>query len=118
MLNVERITQYTEPEKIQSLNNGYYYYNYDIKSQVVEDEEGSKIQYSFIQIKLHGKPDYKRCVQQLIRKYIDVNQEFDLINTYNSKVLSGQRDADQEYIDYLNLLTTIKENVKKDFNIN
>lgn len=118
MLNVERITQCTEPEKIQPLNNGYYYYNYDIKPQVVEDEEGPKTQYSFIQIKLHGKPDYKRCVQQLIRKYIDVNQEFDLINTYNAKVLSGQKDVDQEYIEYLNLLNTIKNNVRKDFNLN
>lgn len=67
--------------------------------------------------KLGSKPEYKKCVEALIRKYITQSQEFDLINSTNRILLSGEADkvAPPEYIEYLNLLDEIKTKVKADF---
>lgn len=119
MLYANRITQNVEPDKFMNLGNNYYYYNYDIKSEVVtvhyEDEDKEETQYNFVQVKLYGKPDYERCVKAVIRAYVDANSEFDLINSYNSYQLDID-STDNQYEEYLQLIKDIKENVKKDFN--
>lgn len=119
MLYANRITQNVEPDKFMNLGNNYYYYNYDIKSEVVtvhrEDEDVEETQYNFVQVKLYGKPDYERCVKAVIRAFIDANSEFDLINSYNSYQLYID-STDNQYEEYLQLIKDIKENVKKDFN--
>lgn len=119
MLYANRITQNIKPDKFMNLGNNYYYYNYDIKSEVVTvhygDEDVEETQYNFVQVKLYGKPDYERCVKAVIRAYVDANSEFDLINSYNSYQLDID-NANSEYEEYLQLMKDIKENVKKDFN--
>lgn len=124
MLEPRRIESTITPQKFEDLGNGNWYYNYDIQSKVVEvpkmDGSGKTVnetRWNYIQIKLGSKPEYKKCVEALIRKYITQSQEFDLINSTNRILLSGEVDkvAPPEYIEYLNLLDEIKTKVKADF---
>lgn len=120
MLDAKRIIQNIKPEKIVNLGNNYYYYNYDIQSNVVmvhyDDEDREETQYNFVQVKLYGKPDYERCVKEVIRAYVDANSEFDLINSFNAYQLGIADSVEEDYEEYLQLVKQIKVNVGKDFN--
>lgn len=122
MLEPIRIESNTEPDRFTDLGNGSWYYNYDIKSKVVNipwmgNTGVSETRWSCIQIKLDSKPEYKKCVELLIRKYITSSQEFDLINTANRILLKidTENTVPSEYIEYLNLVDEIKTKVKEDF---
>lgn len=122
MLEPKRIQMNVQPQTIQKLGNGTYYYNYDIKEVEVEvtDQEGdtkSELQYNFIQILISGQPNYKDCVKAIVRSFLTVDEEFDLINSYNSYTQNLIDDSSvvDKYKDYLNLLTQIKTKVKEDF---
>lgn len=106
MLEAKRINSTIKPSTIQRLNDGSYYYNYDIKESLVNTEEGEQIIYSYIQVMLRGVPSYKKCTQAIIRAYITEDQELALINT-----------GGLEYKEYLTLLKEIKYNVGVDFNL-
>lgn len=113
---ITRIDSTIKPDVIFRLNDGNYYYNYDIQPQVVEniDEEGNlkqEIHYNFIEVMLHGIPSYERCTQAIIRAYISESEEFDLINSH-----AASQD-DDKYNEYLTLLQKIKTQVKKDFDL-
>lgn len=119
MFTAIRINSNIEPQKFESLGNGFWYYNYDIQSEVVEVPESEtetveKTRYNFIQVRMYGKPTYERCIKAIIRQYIDQDQEFNLINTYNSYQL-GVSNLDVQYEEYLQLVKTIKEKVGNDF---
>lgn len=107
-----------------NLGNGNWYYNYDIKSEVVsvprmgnEKETITETRWNYIQIKLGSKPEYKKCVETLIREYITQSQEFDLINTANRVLLNvgTEKMVPSEYLEYLDLVDEIKAKVKADF---
>lgn len=122
MLKPKRIESFAEPDKFENLKDGNWIYNYDIKSQDSKNEEGTETTYSYIPVKMKGKPNYKRCVEAVIRVHITQSQEFDLINTYNKAACNmiAEDEVDNElgkYIQYLNKLSEIKQNVKKDFGI-
>lgn len=111
-----------QPQTIQKLGNGTYYYNYDIKEVEVEvtDQEGntkSELQYNFIQVLISGQPNYKDCVKAIIRSFLTVDEEFDLINSYYSYTenLTEDSKALLEYKEYLSKLKEIKAKVKEDF---
>ena len=77
MLEPKRIYSNIAPTITENLGNGNWYYNYDIKSEKVELllQEGEtvpkeEIRYNYIQIKLSEKPEYKKCVELLIREFI------------------------------------------------
>ena len=110
MFTATRIESTIKPNKFESLNNGIWYYNYDISKDSIEDE----IRYNFIQVRIQGKPTYKKCVEAIIRQYITQNEEFNLINSYNSYQLDIS-SVDAKYKEYLQLIKTIKANVSKDF---
>ena len=117
-----RIRTNVSPKTIQKLGNGTYYYHFDIQSEEVEVhdmEQESRIetQYNFIQVLLSGQPNYNDCVKAIVRSYLTIDEEFDLINSYNSYVQNLTDDSSivDEYKDYLNLLTQIKTKVKEDF---
>lgn len=123
MLKENRIESTVKPQTLFNLGTGYWQYNYDIQEKQVlvkdmeEEEEKLETRYTFIQVRLYGKPDYKRCVEAVIRTYITQSQEFDLINSAN-KVSLGLDISEEDltkYKDYLNLVTEIKAKVKKDF---
>ena len=124
MLEPRRINSNIAPTTTENLGNGNWYYNYDIKSEKVELplKEGEtvpreKIRYNYIQIKLSGKPEYKKCVELLIRAFITQTQEFDLINSANKAILSGAKSSKDitKYREYLDKVEEIKEKVAKDF---
>lgn len=123
MLEPRRINSNITPTTTENLGNGNWYYNYDIKSEKVELplEEGEtvpkeEIRYNYIQIKLSGKPEYKKCVELLIREFITQTQEFDLINSANKAILSGDKLSKDitKYREYLDKVEEIKEKVAKD----
>ena len=123
MLEPRRIISSIAPSTIENLGNGNWYYNYDIQSEKVEStlQEGEtvsseKIIYNYIQIKTSEKPNYKECVELLIREYITQTQEFDLINSANKAILSGVESSDDitKYKEYLDKVEEIKERVAND----
>ena len=117
-----RTFSWVKPEKIISLKNGYWYYNYDIQvskafySGIEEGEGEERDQYNFVQVRIAGNPDYEKCAKAIIRAYIDSDQEFDIINSYNAYQLGVTDSAGEDYEEYLQLLEGIKEKVGKDFN--
>lgn len=122
MLEPNRIQMNVYPQTIQKLGNGTYYYNYDIKEVEVEvmDYEGDtklELQYNFIQVLLSGQPNYKDCVKAIIRSFLTVDEEFNLINSYNSYTENPTEDSEAllEYKEYLSKLKEIKAKVKEDF---
>jgi hypothetical protein len=124
MLEPKRIYSNIIPTTIENLGNGNWYYNYDIKSEKVELplQEGEtvpkeEIRYNYIQIKLSDKPEYKKCVELLIREFITQTQEFDLINSANKAILANDLTNQDivKYKKYLTKIEEIKNNVKKDF---
>lgn len=127
MKEVERTQYSSKPSALMNLGKGQWYYNYDIQPYEVEiaprgeEKTGSKeTRYSFIQVRISGKPTYKKCVELIIRQYITQSQEFDLINSYNKASLNMLSEEETEkacadYLEYLHKLDEIKANVKKDF---
>lgn len=99
-----------------SLGNGYWYYNYDIQTETITDEEGERTVYTCISVKTHGKPTYEVCVRKVIRQYVSEDDEFDIINSYQSYLL-GNEVSSEDYESYLSLVNQIKSNIRKDFNI-
>lgn len=124
MLEPRRISSNVVPSVIEDLGNGYWYYNYDIQSEVTitpsqEEDDAFKeeTQYNYIQVKVSGKPEYKKCVELIIREFITQTQEFDLINSANKALLaddSSNKDI-AKYKEYLAKVEEIKQNIKKDF---
>lgn len=123
MLEPKRVEMNVQPNTIEKLGNGTYYYNYDITSKEVDDPETEevtqKIRWTYIQVHLHGQPDHKKCIKAIIRQYVDQDEEFDLINSSNSIVLglSDNQTDRQKYLDYLTLVGEIKTKVRADFNV-
>lgn len=118
-MEVERINSGVQPNLIEYLGDGSFYYNYDIQSisKIVsnpDNELNEQIEYSYIQVREFGIPEYKILVKDIIRRFISVDEEFDIINSYNkSIILNGQVDTDT-YTNYLELIQTIKNKVKQD----
>lgn len=120
MLEPNRIQTNVQPQTIQKLGNGTYYYNYDIKEVEVTNQEGDaklELQYNFIQVLLRGQPNYKDCVKAIVRSFLTIDEEFDLINSYNSYTENPSEDSTalSEYKEYLSKLKEIKAKVKEDF---
>lgn len=125
MLEPRRIEMNVQPNSIEKLGNGTYYYNYDIKSKVVDvidpetEDVTQETRWIYVQVHLHGQPDHKECIKAIIRQYVDQDEEFDLINSSNSIVLglSDNQTDRQKYLDYLTLVGEIKTKVRADFNV-
>lgn len=125
MLESKRIEMNVQPNTIEKLGNGTYYYNYDIQSKTVEvidpetEEVTQETRWTYIQVHLFGQPDHKECIKAIIRQYVDQDEEFDLINSSNSIVLglSDDQTDRQKYLDYLTLVRDIKTKVRADFNV-
>lgn len=107
-----------KPNIIENLGNGYWYYNYNIQETEVEGENGPETRYTFTQIRVAGKPEYKKCVELILRQYMSASQEFDLINSANKDLMSGITDSINidKYKTYLDEVEHIKNIVAKDLN--
>lgn len=125
MLEPKRVEMNVQPNSIEKLGNGTYYYNYDITSKEVDvtdpetEEVTQETRWTYMQVHLHGQPDHKECIKAIIRQYVDQDEEFDLINSSNSIVLglSDNQTDRQKYLDYLTLVREIKTKVRADFNV-
>ena len=122
MLEPNRIQSDICPKIIQKLGNGTYYYNYDIQESNIlvsneENQEKKETSYNFIQVLITGQPNYKDCVKAVIRSFLTIDEEFDLVNSYNSysENLIDDFEIVNQYREYLNLLKQIKTKVKDDF---
>lgn len=117
MFEITRIKTTIKPEKVESLGNGIWYYNYDIKESIEPGQEGQdETVYDFVQVRISGTPDYDKCTKAIIRAYVNSDSEFDLMNSFNAYQLGITDSAGEDYEKYLQLLQEIKEKVGKDFN--
>ena len=110
MFTATKIESTIKPESFESLNNGIWYYNYDVKEKVVKvpsmDEETKEIEetrYSYVQVRISGKPTLSKCFEAILREYRDEN------NTSLYGVLLSEGINDQ--------IEDINYNIKVDFNI-
>ena len=125
MLEPRRIEMNVQPNTIEKLGNGTYYYNYDIKSRVVttsdieSGESTEETRWNYIQVHLRGVPECNTCIQAIIREYITAEEELALMNKYNSYQMGVIEDSNicSEYREYVGLVSIIKSEVKKDFGI-
>lgn len=117
MFTATKIESTIKPEKFESLNNGIWYYNYDIESKTVtvqqlkeiEDseepvyEEKEETRYSFVQVRISGEPTLSKCFEAILKAYKDEH------NTSLYDVLLSEGTNDQ--------IEDINYNIKVDFNI-
>lgn len=117
----------TKPPKLEAVGNGNYLYRWDIQEEEVKHEimqEGKeepvssvkKIQYSCREVTIHGKPEYGKCVEAVIRSDYSAEAELALVNKYNAyqQGLDVEADIVNEYTKYLSLVANVKRQVRKD----
>lgn len=117
MFTVTKIESTIKPEKFESLNNGIWYYNYDIESKTVtvqqlkeiEDseepvyEEKEETRYSYVQVRISGEPTLSKCFEAILKAYKDEHNT----SLYNVLLSEGTNDQIED----------INYNIKVDFNI-
>ena len=94
MFTATKIESTIRPEVFESLNNGIWYYNYDITKYTVKvmdmdsEEEKDETRYSYIQARISGKPTLSKCVEAILKQY--VNEEKSTL--YDVMLLQGTND--------------------------
>lgn len=120
----------TKPPKLEAVSNGNYLYRWDIQEEEVQHEmmqEGKeepvssvkKVQYSCREVTIHGKPEYGKCVEAVIRSDYSAEAELALINQFNAYQQGVLSDAGvvSEYEEYLAFVSSVKSMVKEDLEI-
>lgn len=120
----------TKPPKLEAVGNGNYLYRWDIQEEEVQNEmmqEGKeepvssvkKVQYSCREVTIHGKPEYGKCVEAVIRSDYSAEAELALINQFNAYQQGVLSDAGvvSEYEEYLAFVSSVKSMVKEDLEI-
>lgn len=120
----------TKPPKLEAVGNGNYLYRWDIQEEEVQHEmmqEGKeepvssvkKVQYSCREVTIHGKPEYGKCVEAVIRSDYSAEAELALINQFNAYQQGVLSDAGvvSEYEEYLAFVSSVKSMVKDDLEI-
>lgn len=120
----------TKPSKLEAVGNGNYLYRWDIQEEEVQHEmmqEGEeepvssvkKVQYSCREVTIHGKPEYGKCVEAVIRSDYSAEAELALINQFNAYQQGVLSDAGvvSEYEEYLAFVSSVKSMVKEDLEI-
>lgn len=125
MLEPKRVEMNVQPNTIEKLGNGTYYYNYDIQSKTVEvidpetESPTEETRWTYIQVHLRGIPECNACIQAVIRAYLTAEEELALINKYSAYQMGVINDSSicGEYQEYVGLVASVKANVKKDFDV-
>ena len=120
----------TKPPKLEAVGNGNYLYRWNIQEEEVQHEmmqEGEaepvssvkKVQYSCREVTIHGKPEYGKCVEAVIRSDYSAEAELALINQFNAYQQGVLSDAGvvSEYEEYLAFVSSVKSMVKEDLEI-
>lgn len=108
MFTAPKIESTIKPRSFKSLNNGIWYYNYDVEEKVVkipsmDGEEIEETRYSYVQVRISGEPTLSKCFEAILREYRDEN------NTSLYGVLLSEGTNDQ--------IEDINYNIKVDFNM-
>ena len=119
-----------KPSAFEAVGNGNYLYRWDIQEEKVQSEamqEGSeepvasveRVQYSCREVTIHGKPEYGKCVEAVIRSDYSAEAELSLINQFNAYQQGVSSDASvvSEYEEYLAFVSSVKSMVKEDLEI-
>ena len=110
MFTATKIESTIRPKKFESLNNGIWYYNYDIVEKTVtvrdmnDGEEREEQRYEFVQVRINGNPTLAKCTEAILKAYKDENGT----NLYDASLINGEVGYQYEDILYM---------VKVDFNI-
>ena len=89
MFKANKIDCTIKPKKFESLNNGIWYYNFNIESEVVTesrmgDKEPEEVtRYKYSQVRISGKPTMSKCYEALLKAYTneDGTALADLLNS-------------------------------------
>ena len=79
MFTATKIESTIKPAKFESLNNGIWYYNYDIVEKTVmtrdmnDDEEKEETRYEYVQVRISGKPTLSKCYEAILKQYKNEN---------------------------------------------
>lgn len=108
MFTASKIESTIKPSTFESLNNGVWYYNYDIVSKTVETAsmEGETVEetkYYYVQVRISGEPTLSKCYEAILKAYKDENNT----SLYDSLLTEGTNDQIED----------INYNVKVDFNM-
>ena len=75
MFTPTKIESTIKPKKFESLNNGIWYYNYDIVKKTVmtrdilNGEEKEEIRYEYVQVRINGKPTLAKCYEAILKAF-------------------------------------------------
>lgn len=103
MFTATKIESTIRPEKFESLNNGVWYYNYDIVEKTVtvrdmdDEEEREEQRYEYVQVRINGTPTFAKCVEAILKAYKDE----DGTNLYDYNLLHGEEGYQYQDILYM-----------------
>lgn len=119
-----------KPSAFEAVGNGDYLYHWDIQEETIQREmmqDGSeepiasveRVQYSCRDVTIHGKPEYGKCVEAVIRSDYSAEAELSLINQFNAYQQGVSSDAGvvSEYEEYLAFVLSVKSMVREDLEI-
>ena len=92
MFTATKIESTIRPKKFESLNNGIWYYNYDIVEKTVtvrdmnDEEEREEQRYEFVQVRINGNPTLAKCTEAILKAYKDENGT----NLYDASLINGE----------------------------
>lgn len=74
-----KIQSNIKPKPLESLNNGIWYYNFNITSEVINtvDMEMRPVEqtiYKFVQVRINGVPTISKCFDAILKSYEDENK--------------------------------------------
>lgn len=102
MFTATKIESTIRPEKFESLNNGVWYYNYDIVEKTVtvrdmnDEEEKEEQRYEFVQVRINGRPTLAKCTEAILKAYKDENGT----SLYGSRMMNVKEGYQYEDILY------------------
>ncbi len=103
MFTATKIKSTIKPAKFESLNNGVWYYNYDIVEKTVmtrdmnDDEEKEEKRYEYVQVRINGRPTLEKCYEAILKAF--KNEEG--TSLYDRWTLSTHQDPQYAEIEYL-----------------
>lgn len=114
MFTATKIESTIEPKKFESLNNGIWYYNYDITDRtdfipkhMQEDELEEQTIYSYVQVRINGEVTLDKCYEAILKAF--TNDFGTTLYDYN---MSPAKDSES-----LTLVEEIYFNIKVDFGL-
>ena len=97
MFTAKRTYNLNRPETFQNLNNGTWYYNYDIHESTIQEEDllQNKIVeqhiYDYVSVRVSEPVTVDKCIEALLNTFKDENNT----TLYNYNIIS--RDSQSEY---------------------